>query len=321
MPVNKSPWWHDPKFIIPGILVPVAVAMIGLSPSLIPEKTSEELSVSLSISDPRRTDSGLYDMRLTKTFSIDAKVEAEAAINIANSLAKEIISNHSTLHSNRKMIRLLVQSADDGTLFIDERWNKSVAIHLSRFTDSGDIGSIAVAAANFRRGAQRTLNDPYLPTEYFSGEISVHERKMRAGVYRLVFTAPGYRDQSIYLQLSEKGKVFTASDYDQVTELTFPFPVKLFPRFRQSTQPAPLRVAVGTCKFTQPLSAKPKFQNIGLAIQMELVSALRQSGLESFILAEGQKTGFDLNPSKGLPPTEGIVAADIAIDLLSCEWL
>jgi len=169
-----------------------------------------------------------------KTFSIDESSESEAAKNIAKTLVKELLSNHPALQRKRKKIQILVQSTVNGTIFIHEPWDKTVAIHLSRFTDYGDIDSFALAAANFRRGPQDHLNEPYLPTEYFSGEISIHERKMRAGVYRLVFTAPGYRDQSIYLQLSGKGKVFTASDYDDVIELKFPFTVDLFPRFRNS---------------------------------------------------------------------------------------
>ena len=55
MPENKSLWWHNPKFIIPTIFIPIIVAFIGLSPSLFPDNTSDKLSVSLSMSDPRRS--------------------------------------------------------------------------------------------------------------------------------------------------------------------------------------------------------------------------------------------------------------------------
>ncbi len=321
MPKNKNLWWRDPKFIIPSIFIPIFVAIIGLLPSFRSDKISDKLSVILSMSDPRRSDSGLFDIRIMKTFAIDEKSESEAAKNIAKSLAKDILSNQPALQSDRKKIRVLVRLADDGTLFINEPWNKTVALHLSRFTDYGDIDSLALAAANFRIGPQSTLDEPYLPTEYFTGEISVLERKTRAGVYRVVLTAPGYRDQSIYLQLSEKGKVFTASDFNEVVELEFPIPVDLFPRFKESSQPAPLRVAIGHCTVTPSASSKPKFQNMGVAIQTELVAAFRQEGVNPFILKEGQKVGFDLNPSKGLPPTEGLVPTDLVIEQFRCEWM
>lgn len=320
MSKKNNKWWRDPKFVIPSIFIPIVVAIFGLLPSLRQDKISDKLSVTLSMSDPRRADSGLFDMRITEDFVINEKSGLAAAKNIAKSLVKEIQSNQPSLQSDRNKIQVLVHLADDGILFINEPWSKTVALHLSKFKDYKNIDKLAFAAAEFRRGPQETLDEPYLPTEYFTGEIPVQERIERAGVYRVVLTAPGYRDQSIYLQLSEKGKVFTASDFDKVVELKFPIPVDLFPRFKNSLQPAPLRVAIGPCMVTQSPSSKPKFQNMGVSIQTELVSMLRQEGLNSFILEEGQKVGFDLNPSKGLPPTEGFVATDLVIKLFRGEW-
>jgi hypothetical protein len=153
-----------------------------------------------------------------------------------------------------------------------------------------------------------------LPTE--ASEISILDRKMRAGVYRIIVTAPGYNDHSTYLQLTDVGKLFTISNSSAVVELNFPIFLKLNPRSSRT-----LKIAIRPCRTTPPMSSKPKFTTIDGAIRSEMATALRQQGFIPIVVKEDQKVGFDLRLSKGMPPKEGLVSADLLIENCRCKWL
>lgn len=313
MEKKSNPWWRDPRFIIPSILVPLVLAFIGLLPSILPDKISDKLSVTLSIRDPRRSESGLFDMTVEKTFVIDDESESTAARTIAHSILDNILSNQPTLKRNRKKIPMVVSQAGDGTLFISKPQNNELTLHLGRFANLQDLESL-VAASGGPSAVQRVLVEPMLPTE--ASEISILDRKLRAGVYRIIVIAPGYNDHSTYIQLTDEGKIFTVSNSNDVVEIYFPMSLELNPRALRS-----FTIAIRPCHITLPASSKPKFTKIDTAIRAELANVFRQQGFIPVIVKDEQEVGFDLELSKGRPPTEGLVSADLLIENWRCEWM
>ena len=268
--------------------------------------------MTLSMRDPRRSESGLFDMTVENRFVIDDESESKAARTIAHSILNDILSNQPTLKRNRQKISTEVSQAGDGTLFISKPQNNELTLHLGRFANFRDLESLLAASVDQR--IQRTITEARLPTE--ASEISIVDRKLRAGVYRIIVIAPGYNDHSTYIQLTDEGRILISTTLLELETVNFPMSLELIPRSSR-----PLTIAIRPCHITLPASSKPKFTRIGTAIRAELANEFRQQGFIPVIVEDEQEVGFDLELSKGNSPTEGLVSADLLIENWRCEWM
>jgi hypothetical protein len=317
MDKKNRPWWKDPRFIIPSILVPVGLAVLGLVPSLLPDNISNELTVTMTLTDPRRPEAGAIEAKLEHRFMIDDKSESQMANEIAKTVVSGILAERPALNPERKKIPVTIDHASDGTISIDKPDNNEMLLHLGRFVDFKDLDALMSdleAKASANQMEQKPLTEPVLPT--FSSDITAMERAVRAGVYRIIVSAPGYTAHSIYVQLSNLGKLFTLSESSTAVELNFPVSFDLYPKFSPD-----LKIAIRPCRTSFPIASKPKFAVIDKAIREEMVTVFRQNNFVPILVDEKQKVGFDLNPSKGLPATEGLISADLLIENCRCEWL
>ena len=314
---TNAPWWKEPRFIIPSILIPVSLGLIGLIPSFLSESISNELAVTMTMTDPQRTEAGAIETTVAHRFVTAGKSESQTANEIARSIVANILSDRPELSTDRKEIPVTIAHAADGTVFIEKPDNKGLAIHLGRFADYKNLAALMAALeadASANRMIQMPLSETVLPTDALA--ISVVDRKIQAGVYRIVVSAPGYMNHSIYLQLSDDGKPSTLSGPNTVIELNFPISLNLFPRVSH-----PLRIAIRPCHTSMSTSSKPAFSAIDKTIREEMVTVFRQNNFKPILVDEKQEVGFDLNISKGLPPTEGLVSADFLIENCRTEWL
>ena len=314
---ENTPWWKDPKFIIPAILIPVGLALIERFPSFLSESVSNELAVTMTMTDPRRSESGSIETTVAHHFVTDGKSESQTANEIARSIVADILADRPDLNKDRKKIALTIAHAADGTVFIEKPDDKGLAIHLGRFADYKNLAGLMAALeadGSANRMIQMPLSESVLPTDALA--ISVVDRKIQAGVYRIVVSAPGYMNHSIYLQLSDDGKPTTLSDSNTVIELNFPISLDLLPRASH-----PLRIAIRPCHTSMSTSSKPAFTAIDKAIREEMMTEFRKNNFTPILVDEEQAVGFDLNISKNLPPTEGLVSADFLIENCRSEWL
>jgi hypothetical protein len=314
MPKKTTHWWRDPRFVIPSIVIPILTAAIGLMPRLLNNKSNETVTITMDLDDPRKPTAGLFNTFLEKTVRNANQAIQKAAAEFAESLSTLIQPSGFIDSADRTPIDVPVKLAEDGTVFIDQSFTETVALHLSRFSQFRDLESF-LEEQRMSQFEQKTID---VSAFMVSGpEASEPERKMRAGVYRIILTAPGYHDASVYLELTEDGKLLTGSIFaEELTELTPPITMKLKPRSGQS---AKLTIAIKALSECTVTSSDPKLEEICSTLQKYLMRELQQKGFEVKILEEGQKVGFDLNISKGMPPPQGLVFADLAIEVC-CQW-
>lgn len=316
MKAKTKPWWKEARFIIPGVLVPVIIALIGLIPSFLPEKTSDELLVSLSIDDPRRDEAGRFDLSLEKSFELEGESASEAPQRIAQSILEALLEELPELKRERETMPVALDQTSEGILRIREPSRDVVTLHLGRFPSFKKLEAFMTALDNARPKdmVQHTLDKPRLPTGLT--DISYLDRKMRAGVYRVILTAPGYHDATRYLELTDEGTMLTISDNGTVIKQDFPISLKLNPRPRRS-----FRVAIRPCATNAPASSNPGIPDIGSSVRTKLDAVFRQHGLNTVLVDEKTEVRFDVQESKGYAVPEGVVSADLIIERCACTWL
>ena len=302
---EKGPWWKDPRFLIPSILVPVALALV---PFMRGERVSAELAVTVVLRDARRDTPSAFDISLRREFAASASSGAEMAAAIADTLAAEAGASIRQVAPERKPIRAIIEQHADGTLSVDRSLGDRVALHISRFEGARSIGDVVPDPM-----VQHTLDTaPNLGTE------DPHDGlQLRAGVYRLIVTVPGCRDAWTFLELTPDGALLAGRSSDAVRPARFPLALQVMPR-SQGT----LRVAIEPCMSVSPATARPRFQELGDAIAGSFAASLnRLDGFDAVLLRHGERVGFDLNVSKNQPPPDGLVPADLVMTQCRVEWL
>ncbi len=320
MPEQKLAWWRDPRFVIPSIAVPLLLALVALVPSLFKHRISDELSVSFVVSDARRTTRSVFDIPIGGQFTAREASGSDAARVIADQLTTKLQNRLSNLLGEREPIEVLVLHGEDGTLSIGGSVNTFVSLHLSRFdgvTHIGDVGPKSVQMTLAEASQELSFSES-------ASETSFADLKMKAGVYRIVLTAPGYRDEARYLQLTDAGEVLTSDPWGEVSEVRFPIAMKLFPRFQTNAATMALdglRIALGSCNSVAPALSTAKFQDMGTALESALLSSLRDRGFNAVPIKAGQRVSFDLNESKNLPAPKGLLRSDLVIERCRVEWI
>ena len=90
----------------------------------------------------------------------------------------------------------------------------------------------------------------------------------------MAVTAPGYRDGFRFLELSSEGNLFMADDMGEVTQVTFPLSISLYPRLGESG-----RLVVAIQPFppcTTLATHKPFIEGIEDAIQSSLGKEMKK---------------------------------------------
>jgi len=297
---DTRPWWRDSRILIPGIIIPIAVASISLLSQFIPERVSERILMTVELDDPRREDPGEFDM----IFTDEAEIGQYETQDIANDLADKIVDHlksmsHTDAENKLQPIRAAVLLAQDGTLSVAEPLAQKVAMHLTRFPEFHDLTAL------FEH--ERTSMMVQHQIETLRVEQSVPGLEMTSGVYRLILTAPGYHDQFVFLQLSVNGRLFTSQNRQEPIELTFPMQMTLTPRSGR------VKIAIEVFSTTPPPTSTAKVKDIGVAISKQLAVALEQKGFSTFIPTSEEKVAFDHNISKGMPSSPGIKSSDLLV--------
>lgn len=313
--VEKSkPWWRDPKFVIPSILIPVlAIA----TPLLFTEKVSTTLAVDIEIVDPRRPDPFL-NIAFKRTFPI--KKGAFTDKEIANELAKVIETKIDSLvpanPENRQGFEVLVHQGTDGSLLIEKSFSGNASLHLTRFPETKTAWDYIMAEKPYMV-VQMTLEERDLFVPQPQKEVATSKLHLESGLYRVVATAPGYKDGYRLVELSNEGKLLMSNDFGDTTPVEFPFPISLFPRLGDSG-----RMTIGIQPFsdcTKLGTHKPLIEGIGRTIQRSLERELQRKKFSVFVAKPDINLGFHPYRLKklGAPPDHKF--ADFLING-SCAW-
>ncbi len=305
--MSEKAWYRDPRFLIPSLLVPVGLAVLPFLLESGPTRP-EQLRVSAGLDDPRRDDPGPWDQRSELSVEVQDLSSSELASRVVGEFLAGIELPPVPEREDRSPLSVSLNLAEDGILLLDGADSELVALHLSRFSQVRTLDEL-------RQGADPTvqmmLPDDGLPP--VAAGPSTDESAIRAGVYRIVLTAPSYREYSRYLELTPQGELLSEQDFE-IQPMELPLSVQLQPIVSR-----PPTVAVPLCSLAPSSFDVIPTADLGILLQGAMVRELRSAGYRAIALAEGERAGFDLNPSKGQPATPGVVYADYAIEW-RCEW-
>ncbi len=230
MPGRKNPWWRDSRFVVASIVIPLTLAVIALAPGFFRQRTSNELTVSFVVRDARRLSPSVFDISISERFTVREESGADAARVIADDLVSGLQDRFAAL-PERERIDVPVLLGDDGSLYIDESLSMRVAVHLTRFEGITKIEDVLPYLDQSRLPLGTQVRFP-------GSDGSVPDPRVTAGVYRIVLTAAGYRDEARYLQITDTGTLLTAPALPmaEVTEAQFPI-------LMERPSPRPIRVA------------------------------------------------------------------------------
>ncbi len=313
MAEKATRWWRDPRYLIPGVLIPLLAIVVPMLPR---DKVSKQLAITLEVGDPRRTDR-LPGMRIEKDFKVKKQRIKYIADNLVEAIEARIKSSVPLRVEDRSPINASVNQAADGILFVEGSGAEKVALHLTRFPEVEDLWDL-MNKAHPNMVVQMTMEEATrLPVPRVK-ELAAPGLNMRAGVYRVVLTAPGYHDAFKYLAHSKDGKLSMTSGFDILREATFPLSMELIPRSGSSGR---LNVAVKPFLACAELTkSKPEFKDIGRLIQEDLEAALRQKGFSTLVV--GPETDLSFHPYrlKNMEAPPGHQFADFLIEG-SCKWV
>jgi hypothetical protein len=153
-------------------------------------------------------------------------------------------------------------------------------------------------------------------TQYVIKEV-IDSYIPKVGLYRAIFTAPGYTDSFYFFESTEDGVQIIRGVHSQysVHKEELPVPVTLYPIESNRA----LRIAIAPFVLEKFTDSKTKVETINEAIHRGLLRRLAEKGLSTFVLEEGINIGFHPNVSKNLslPPSHQF--ADLLIEG-ACRW-
>ncbi len=307
-----KPWWRDPKFVVPSILIPVLAIVI---PLWFTDKVSETLSIDLEIEDPRRPNPFL-DLHIEKGFSAKNQSHKDIAAELANTLAARLDAFVSANPETRALLAISVNQKPDGTLFIEESFSRKASLHLTRFPETKTIWEILQAEFP-HRFVQMTLEERNLFTPQHQKEVPAGKPIMESGLYRVVVTTPGYRDGFKFLELTRDGEIFGSDDFGDITPVTFPFAISLGSRFGESGR---LTIAIQPFLACTKLGThKPLVEGILRTIQSALEQELQKKDFLVFVVKPEMKLDFHPYRIKKMGPPDNHKFADFLIKG-RCQW-
>ena len=314
MPENIKTWWRDPRFFIPSILVPVLVLVI---PMLLPDKVTKRLSVVIEIEDPRRSN-GFLGMHIENSFDLDKQSIKEIVTELSNRILERIESHTPVNPEERERIDVFVNQEQDGSLFIEKPSAQKIALHLTRFPQISTLWEL-LNAEHPHAAVQMTLEEARLiPVQHLEEEALPRRQDMRAGVFRVVLTAPGYRDAFMYFSVDKDGEILGTNDMGKTDKVEFPISISLYPNFSRSGQ---LTIAIDPfLPCTKLGTHQPKVEDIGKSIQRSLEVKLQQKGFSTFVLEPEMKLGFHPYRLKNMPPPPNHIFSDFLVKG-SCLWM
>ncbi len=318
MSENSKAWWRDPRFFIPSILVPVLALVI---PMLLPDKkVTKRLSVVIEIEDPRRSN-GFLGMEIENSFDLGKQSIKEIVTELSNRILERIESHTPVNPEDREQIGVVVNQEQDGSLFIERPGTQNIALHLTRFSQISTFRELfddelpdMVAQMPLEVARLRPLN-PRLDLEE---EALPRRQDMRAGVFRVVLTAPGYRDAFKYISVDKNGEILGANEFGEIDKVEFPIFISLYPNFFRSGQ---LTIAIDPFLPCNKLGThQPMVEDIGKSIQRSLEVKLRQEGFSTFVREPEMKLGFHPYRLKDMPPPPNHIFSDFLVKG-SCLWM
>jgi hypothetical protein len=307
-------WWRDPKFLIPGAIVPILIALIGLLSPFLTNRVSKKLSVTIEIDDSRRPDPSSLNVPIEKSYDIGSQEIKDISTDLAQAIEARIKINFPVKPVDRMPIDTLVERAEDGTLYIKGPLAQKVTLHFTRFPEYSDLFALL---DHEHPNIVRQTNVPVLRLPEPATEVPLRVASIRDGVYRVVLTAPGYHDTFIYLEISRGGRLRIASYSIMPTEPTFPLSIRLIPRMGESGK---MKIGIKHFEIFTSARSKPAINDIGKVIQGALKESLRERGFSTLAIKPDTNIGFHPNVSKNMPLPQGFILVDLSING-SVRWV